>query len=288
MFGCSQSTAAKIVNKCTILVEKLGPVYITWPCRESQVLTASHFKNATGFPGVIGCIDGTHIPIHKPSDFSVDYYTRKKIYTIQLQGVCDESLIFTHVSAGFAANSHDSLVFQYSDLYQLEESLIVKQCPSREVHMVGDGAYSILPYVMRPFSASEIKTEAQTRYNNALSGCHQTIEHMFGLLKGKWKILTKPSTNYPDKMALIAFACCVLHNFVILHKGDGFNVDDWIEKWKKGEAEQRIHRVLREADAEVAGMIVDRCRINRFKELSQEGKKKRLDLVKLFMPVRID
>ena len=89
MFRCSQSTVAEIVNKlCTILVEKLGPVYITWPCRERQVLTASHFENTTGLPG---CIDGTHILIHKLSDFAVDYYTRKKIYTIQLQGVCDES-----------------------------------------------------------------------------------------------------------------------------------------------------------------------------------------------------
>ena len=101
MFGCSQSTVAKIVNKlCTILVEKLSPVYITGPCRERQVLTASHFENATGLPSVIGCINGTHILIHKPSDFAVDYYTQKKIYAI--------------------------LVFQYSDLYQLEESLIAK------------------------------------------------------------------------------------------------------------------------------------------------------------------
>ena len=103
--------------------------------------------------------------------------------------------------------------------------------------MVGDGVYSILPYMMKLFSASEIETEAQTLYNNALSGCCQTIKCAFGLLKGKWKILTKPSTNDPDKMALIALACCVLHNFVILHKGDGFNVDDWIEKQKKGAAE---------------------------------------------------
>lgn len=43
------------------------------------------FKEASGFPKVIGAIDGTHIKIEAPTENPVDYINRKGYHSIQLQ-----------------------------------------------------------------------------------------------------------------------------------------------------------------------------------------------------------
>lgn len=39
-----------------------------------------------GFPGVVGAIDGCHIPIKQPPGNANDYYNRKEFHSIILQG----------------------------------------------------------------------------------------------------------------------------------------------------------------------------------------------------------
>jgi len=43
----------------------------------------------SGFPGVVGAIDGSHIPIKAPTKYPADYFNRKHFYSIVLQAVCD-------------------------------------------------------------------------------------------------------------------------------------------------------------------------------------------------------
>ena len=75
-FNLSESTVFQIVEDLSaVLVEKLMPEYIKWPDNEAQERTANFFEDAYGFEGVIGCIDGTHIQIHKPVKCPQDYYT---------------------------------------------------------------------------------------------------------------------------------------------------------------------------------------------------------------------
>ncbi len=70
-FNLSESTIFQIIEElCTVLVEKLMTKYIKWPNSEAQERTSDFFEDAYGFEGVIGCIDGTHIPIHKPVYYS--------------------------------------------------------------------------------------------------------------------------------------------------------------------------------------------------------------------------
>lgn len=44
------------------------PQFIYWPNREEQTQIERSFFRKTGFPGIVGCIDGSHIPIPGPSD----------------------------------------------------------------------------------------------------------------------------------------------------------------------------------------------------------------------------
>ena len=68
------------------------------------------FEELQGFPGVIGAIDGSHIPITPPEASLQDYQNRKKFHSIQLQAVCDADLIITDAFCGFPSHSHDSQV----------------------------------------------------------------------------------------------------------------------------------------------------------------------------------
>ena len=102
----SESTVFQIVEDlCMLLVEKLMPEYIKWRDSEAQERTADFFKDAYGFEGVISCIDGTHIPVHKPLYCTQDYYTRKQVYAIQVQAVCDQWLMFMHIFTGLNSSA---------------------------------------------------------------------------------------------------------------------------------------------------------------------------------------
>ena len=46
------------------------------------------YEELNNFPGVVGMIDGSHIPIHMPADRGIDYYNWKDFYySIVLQAV---------------------------------------------------------------------------------------------------------------------------------------------------------------------------------------------------------
>lgn len=55
------------------------------------------------------------------------------------------------------------------------------------------------------------------------------MEHTFGILKSRWRILKYINVNCPKKASKIIAACCVLHNFCLI------NLDDWT-----GELEEEI------------------------------------------------
>lgn len=48
----------------------------------------THDPIFAGFPNVIGCIDGTQIPIKAPSANEGDYVNRKSFHSINVQVCC--------------------------------------------------------------------------------------------------------------------------------------------------------------------------------------------------------
>ena len=60
----------------------------------------SSFEEEGGFPGIIGVVDGTHIRIRAPEHEPEAYINRKKFQSINVQLVCDDNMVFTHVFAG--------------------------------------------------------------------------------------------------------------------------------------------------------------------------------------------
>lgn len=79
-FGVRPGTLHYFYTYVVEALRELAPVYISWPNEEERVLIKNAFMTATGFPGAIGCIDGTHIQITSPLQQAAQYRNRHHCY----------------------------------------------------------------------------------------------------------------------------------------------------------------------------------------------------------------
>lgn len=63
----------------------LAPVFIKWPSDNNINEVWTGFEAISGFPKIIGAIDGTHINIQAPRVQPASYVNRKGHHSIQLQ-----------------------------------------------------------------------------------------------------------------------------------------------------------------------------------------------------------
>jgi len=177
-----------------------------------------------GISGVIGAIDGCHIPIMQPYNNAVDYYNRKGFHSVILQGVCDNKKRFIDVHIGVPGRVHDARVFRNSPLFR---NIKYHNLISPTTHLIGDSAYPLSTFLLVPYKDNGHLTVEQMRYNQKLSSIRSIIERAFGLLKGKFRKL-KYLEMY--NLFLINYAiasACILHNFIIMNEGDNDD-DDYI------------------------------------------------------------
>lgn len=169
-------------------------------------------------PGVIGCIDGTSIPIRTPAHKIKSTYTnRHDKPSITLQAICDYKKRFIDVFTGAPGKIHDARVFALSD--------ISKELPSicgTKYHIIGDGAYSIREWLLVPYKNYGNFTESQIIFNKTFCATRVLIENTFGLLKSRFRQLLQLDIHYVDKITKFIISCCVLHNMCI-------NMNDEIE-----------------------------------------------------------
>lgn len=223
-FGISTGTGHLIFHAiCRILCD-LMVFEIRWPTIEESTTTAAYHFGKTGFPGVIGAIDGCHIPIKAPLNNPIDYYNRNSYHSVVLQGVCDHKMLFIDIFVGMPGRVHDARVFRNSPLYDeitTENAYFI----SPNMHLLGDSAYPLLPNLMVPFKDNGHLTARQHHYNTVLSSCRSKIEQAFGRLKGKWrrlKYLDMDIENIPH----VITAACVLHNYTLKREVAADNYDD--------------------------------------------------------------
>ena len=93
----------------------------------------SGFEAMKGVNGVIGAIDGSHIPIKAPKKHANSYINRKMFKSIILQAVCDDRMKFTDVFVSWPGSVHDSRVLKNSDLFT--------RCSNQEDEMFPKGAF---------------------------------------------------------------------------------------------------------------------------------------------------
>lgn len=134
------------------------------------------FEGNTGFPQVIGAINGCHIPIICPKDDPEDYHQRKGFYSFILQGFVDSRLCFWNINISWPGRVHDARVLTNSALYLKAQvgsrvPRVTRQISGVEIPPVvlGHPAYPLKPWLMTPYKNTGNLSRKQLRFNNKLS-----------------------------------------------------------------------------------------------------------------------
>lgn len=83
----SQPVASRAIEAVSNAIEtRLGPRWIKFPMTVAEKLEVKgRFMEATGFPGVVGAIDCTHVAILPPHEEEHNYLNRKNFHSKNIQ-----------------------------------------------------------------------------------------------------------------------------------------------------------------------------------------------------------
>ena len=161
-----------------------------------------------GFPGVVGAIDGSLVPIIAPSDNEPVYVCRKGYHAINVQGIADANLLFTNIVARWPGGTHDAYVLLNSEVYVIFEAGVHEDGWS-----LGDSGYPSKPWLLVP--KLDPQTRAEQAYNRSHIKTRNVVERTFGVWKMRFRCLHKSSGHLscrPNRRANVIVATARFHN----------------------------------------------------------------------------
>lgn len=225
LFDVSLSSAHRSIVSVTHWLVRHAHKHIKWPREEAeQIDIENKFQQNNGFPHVLGTIDGSHIQIRKPQENAIDYYNRKKYYSILLQGVVGPDRKFYDIHVGEPGSMHDGRMLKKTELYKKCAENPELLLNSQRV-ILGDSAYPCLSWLIPPFRDLGNLSDAQKLFNKKHSATRVVVEHAFGLLKNKFRRLNKFENFTIDFVVNCVIAACVLHN-ICIDKNDVIEIEE--------------------------------------------------------------
>ena len=167
-------------------------------------------------------MDGKHIMIQPPSNTGSYYFNYKQRFSIVLLAIVDANYNFTYIDVGCNGRISDGGVFKNSNLFRaLEENSLnmpkMDILPFTEINfpyfIVADEAFPLKEYILKPYSQRGLTLERRI-FNYRLSRARRVVENAFGILSNRFRIFMTPINLIPEKVEIITFACCSLHNFL--------------------------------------------------------------------------
>ncbi|XP_050056224.1 putative nuclease HARBI1 [Aphis gossypii] len=124
--GLSQPSVSRCISE-VVTALNLPEIFNAWVKFPKNINELNDIRNGfyrnTGFPGVVGCIDCTHVAITPPStNLNLNenqhpeyiYVNRKGYHSINVQLICDSNLKILNVNALFPGSTHDTHVWNNS------------------------------------------------------------------------------------------------------------------------------------------------------------------------------
>ena len=235
LFGLGRSTVGEIViDTCKAISDNLFSNFVRIPSGNQLQAIVEGFETRWGFPQVAGAIDGSHIPIVRPCESASDYFNRKGYYSIIIQGVVDYRGKFIDAYIGWPGKLHDARVFYNSSFYRKANSGILFPNWSRCLYetdvpliILGDPAYPLLPWLMKPYSETTNITPEEKHYNYWQSRARMVVENAFGRLKGRWRCLLKRLDYNLCNVPVVVASCVTLHN--ICEEFGDHCLEEWVQ-----------------------------------------------------------
>ena len=168
------------------------------------------------FSELLWCVDGKHIRIKNPAHSGSMFHNYKQYFSIVLQGLADANCKFIAIDVGAYRRQSDGGIFRHSSLgICLENGTLnvppPKALPNQEIMLpyviLGDEAYPLTTYLMRPFPRQDLSIEKRV-FNYRLSRARRCIECAFNILRSKWRFLeTELETNVDNSERIVKCAC---------------------------------------------------------------------------------
>ncbi|KAK5647938.1 hypothetical protein RI129_002830 [Pyrocoelia pectoralis] len=166
------------------------------------------FFGIAGFPGVIGCIDGTHIPIKNPGGQNAEVYRNCKGWmSLNVQVVAGPRSEILDIVIRWPGSAHDSRIFNSSSV------CMRLQRGDLPGIFLGDSAYAQTRHVLTPLLNP--RTRPENRYNSSQISTRNVVERTFGIWKSRFRCLTHKSQYNIRSTTRIIAASAVLHNMAI-------------------------------------------------------------------------
>ncbi|XP_064652596.1 putative nuclease HARBI1 [Lineus longissimus] len=214
--GVDKGSVSRAVRDVSAALHRRRDEFIKWPIQvEERRKVQMGFYNISGFPRVLGCIDGTHVRIICPNqqgrvpNYEASFVNRKGYHSLNIQAVCDHTGKFTNIVAKWPGATHDSYIFRNSAL-----SSNFAGARGEDGMMLGDSGYPCRPFLITPYPNPT--TPREQHFNKSLCGTRVRIEHAFGVLKRRFHVLHGEVRMQPERVVKIVSACTVLHNIAVM------------------------------------------------------------------------
>jgi DDE superfamily endonuclease len=195
--------------------------FVTFPTESTPVPDYIEDNNSffPYFKDCIGAVDGSHIPISPPENQRAPFRNRKGFLSQNVLAVCDFDAKFTMVLSGWEGSVADSTLWL--------EGRRIGALPTPEgKYLLGDAGFANCDTCITPYrgvryhlkewaSANKSPQNKEELFNLRHSRLRNVIERSFGILKGRFKILTIPRAFKIEAQARIVPALCVLNNILI-------------------------------------------------------------------------
>lgn len=203
----SASSVCKFIRRIATALTSMSPDYIKFPEPADGHQLSVDFFAIAGMPGVIGCIDGTLIPIVSPGGNTAELYRcRKGFFALNVMALCDAKMRFLNIISSWPGSVHDSRIFNNSRACQrLEDGRYVG-------YLLGDSGYACKPYLLTPLLHPQ--NEQESRYNASHIRTRNTIERCFVVWKRRFAVLQHLRTKLETSKKII-IATAVLHNIAV-------------------------------------------------------------------------
>lgn len=138
----------------------------------------------------------------------------------------DANYIIRYVDIGALGRQGDAGVFKHSPISQLLErkefniplpESLYENGPILPYVLVGDEAFPLTNYMMRPYPGKNGMTLEKRIFNYRLSRARRTVENIFGILSSQWRLLRRPILAKVENATKIIQAIVCLHNWLRKH-----------------------------------------------------------------------
>ncbi|XP_035919354.1 protein ANTAGONIST OF LIKE HETEROCHROMATIN PROTEIN 1-like [Anopheles stephensi] len=224
LFRVSSRSVSHIVQKvCSCLIQDLKE-YVKLPSSATEWLkTSSAFEEKWNFPHAIASIDGKHVSIKAPSNSGSQFFNYKKTFSIVLLAMVDANYNFLFVDVGCQGRISDGGVLANSLIYhKLERNELnipppeILQVPYQikvPYYLLGDQAFAMKEYCLRPFGGMHAADSVERHFNYRHSRARRTVENAFGILSQVFRVFLKPIELEPPVAEKVVLAAVYLHNF---------------------------------------------------------------------------